>query len=201
MKDCHLADFIGYSRHELDRRGARSDDTDTFALKGDRVVPGGGVEDGNLQVLLSRKVRKSRSTQLPDGADQQPRCQLPPIRKRDSPVVCPLVKSGTPNFRSEENMIANAAFVGATLKIGVNFRLNRKHARPVRVRREGERIEMRGDITGRARINIVTPDATDRVRLFQNDEILDAALLQAMRHPDAAKAGSDDDHIKTRAGP
>src|SRR5918995_607488 len=63
------------------------------------------------------------------------------------------------------------------------------------VPRERERIEIRRDVALAARVAVRPPGAADVRAAFEHDEILDALLLEADRHPEAAEAGADDRHL------
>ena len=80
----------------------------------------------------------------------------------------------------------------AVLQVIENFRLPGVLARPVGAWLEGERIEVRFDIAGRARVVVVAPGATDAGGPFEDQLVVEAGLLQADGHADAGEAGADD---------
>ena len=66
------------------------------------------------------------------------------------------------------------------------FRLRRIEAAPIGLLREGERIEMRGNIASAAGIDVVAPGAAKIVSLLDDDEILATRHAHARAHAQAA---------------
>ena len=52
---------------------------------------------------------------------------------------------------------------------------------------------MRLDVAGAARVGVVPPGAADVLGLLQDDEVVDAGLLQLDRHAEPGEPGADDD--------
>ncbi|MNV82214.1 hypothetical protein D3C71_1759360 [compost metagenome] len=92
-------------------------------------------------------------------------------------------------------MGAQAEAVRAVFQVGADFRLGREHARPVRVRGERERIEVRLHVAGAAGVVVVAPGAAHRPRLLEDQEIFLAGLLEANGHAQAGKAAADDGDV------
>ena len=65
---------------------------------------------------------------------------------------------------------------------------------PIGIELEGERIDVAGHIAGDARIAVLAPGAADALRLFQDDEVVDALLLQLNAHADAGHARAENGH-------
>ena len=59
---------------------------------------------------------------------------------------------------------------------------------------------MRRNIALASRIDIVTPDTTDRFGPLEHDEVIDTGLAKPDGHSDAGKSGADDDDSMMRAG-
>ena len=64
--------------------------------------------------------------------------------------------------------------------------------RPVRVRRERERVEARGHVAAAARVGVVAPGAAEVVGALEQDEVLDPGLAQPYAEADAGEPGPDD---------
>ena len=57
------------------------------------------------------------------------------------------------------------------------------------------------NVASRIRVCVVAPDTSDRVSLFENDEVMPTRELEADCHADTAKAGTDNrDRVADRVG-
>lgn len=88
-------------------------------------------------------------------------------------------------------MRAQPEDVGDVLQIGPDVLLPGEGARPVGVGREGERVKVRGHITGAPGITVVPPRTPDAPGPFQDDEVGDPFAAQPHRGPQAAEPGPD----------
>src|SRR5260221_11548623 len=61
--------------------------------------------------------------------------------------------------------------------------LRRVHAAPIWIEREGEGVQVRGDITGTAWIRVIAPGPPDICRPLDHHKIFLALLLESNRHP------------------
>ena len=87
---------------------------------------------------------------------------------------------------------SNSVLLGAVVEVGADLGLGRVGPRPVALDLERERVEVRGDVAGAARIAVVVPGAADAAPLLEQDEVLEAGLLQPDGHAQPAGSGSDD---------
>ena len=78
------------------------------------------------------------------------------------------------------------------LEVGEDLRLRRVTARPVVARGERERVQVRGDVAGGARVGVRAPDPADRVAALEHGQLLEPGLAQPDRRADAAEPGADD---------
>src|SRR4029079_559954 len=69
---------------------------------------------------------------------------------------------------------------------------HRIQAVPVRIGRERERVEVRGDVALAAGIAVHEPGAADVLAALDHDEVVEPPLLQPDGHAEAAEAGADD---------
>jgi hypothetical protein len=97
------------------------------------------------------------------------------------------------DFGAKSDVRRQGVFARAMPQIGVDLRLGREGARPVRVGFEGKGIQMRRHVAGRARIAVVAPDAANVLCPLEDDEVMQPGLLEGHGHADASKARADDD--------
>ena len=83
----------------------------------------------------------------------------------------------------------------AALEVVADLGLRREHSRPLGVEGEGERVEVRLDVAGAARVVVVAPGAADGVGALQDQEVVVTRLLQAVGHGQAGEARADDDDV------
>ena len=62
---------------------------------------------------------------------------------------------------------------------------------PIGVWNEGERVEMRLHIARAARIGVIAPDAADVAGAFEDNEVVDAFLLEPDGGADSTEAAAD----------
>src|SRR6185437_6437270 len=76
-----------------------------------------------------------------------------------------------------------------------NFCLRRKTVSPIRIRHEGQRVQMRLHITSAAGIGIIAPHTPDIIGALKDYEIFKAFLLQPDRGSYTAEAAADDCYL------
>ena len=180
-------------RDELDRRGAGADDGDPLADQVDVVVPPRGVEDRPGEGPQARQVGVGRLDQAAAAADEQVGGQRaaaglePPERRR-------VVPGAAEQLGVEVQLWADAEVVADPLQVGPDLRLPAEGPRPVRVRREGERVEMAGHVAGATGIGVVAPGAADAAGPLEHHDVALARLSEPHGGPDAGEAAADHRH-------
>ena len=188
LVEVELLDVARNLWDELDGRRAGADDGDALALEVHGVVPLGGVEGGALEALEALKVRLRGNVEAADAGDEEAGGELLlAVRSLADAVpqaggLVPLSRDGA---EAETEVRADAVLVGHAFEVVADLLLGRVHLGPVRVLLERERVHMRRDITGAAGIGVLAPGARDRVGLVEDDEVLDARLLELDRCSDA----------------
>ena len=179
-------------RHELDRRGAGADDGHPLASELVLVVPAGGVEGRALEALHAGQVGVARIAQRPLGGDDDVGRELA-LGRLESPQLLVLVPVGREQVGVEADVRHHAVAVRAVAQVLEDLGLRREGARPVRVGREGERVEMRGHVAATARIGVVAPGAADVRGALEHREVELALLPELDCHAEPGEAGADDD--------
>ena len=78
--------------------------------------------------------------------------------------------------------------------------LGREGRAPVRVGREGERVDVAGHVAATARVGVLAPGAADLARPLEDDEVVAAGALQPAGHREAGEAAADDRDLDVSAG-
>jgi hypothetical protein len=169
-------------RHELDGRGTGADHGHALAAQVVVVLPQLRVEGLALEGVDAGDVRPRRAAQAAHAGDQRTGPVAAAVGHVEIPHAGDIVEGRACQRMVEADMPAHAKLVGAALQVGADFRLRREHARPVRIGRERERIQMRLHIARAARVVVVAPGAAHRVGLLEDHEIVDAVLLELDRH-------------------
>jgi hypothetical protein len=159
------------------------------------VIPLLRVERLALEILDARNRRQRRTRQAAHARHQHARGQALAVREREAPALRGLVIRGALEFVVQAQVRADVKALHAVFEIGANLRLRREHARPARVRRKRERIDVRLHVARTPGIVVVAPRAADRRRFFEDDEVGHARLPQANGHAEAGKAGADDGNV------
>src|SRR5581483_2273275 len=183
-------------RDELDGRGAGADDGHPLAGEVVVVAPAGGVEHRALEPVDARQRRNGRFGQRAGGRDEDVGLEVA-VRGLHPPAALGLAPGGGDDLVVEPDVGPDAEVAGHPLQVGLDLGLGRERPAPVGVRGEGEGVEVGRDVTGGAGIGVVPPGAADLAGPFEDDEVLDAGLLQAGGHAEAGEARPDDEH----AGP
>ena len=80
----------------------------------------------------------------------------------------------------------------AALQVGADLGLRGVRPAPLGVRRERERVEVRGDVARAAGVGVRPPGAADVVVALEHDEVVDPLLAQPDRRAQAGEARADD---------
>ena len=174
----------GDPRDELDGAGSGADHRDPLAGQLDLGVPVRRVERRTLEALQAGQARQQRPAQLAGGADQGPCAQRLAIGAAHLPFAAAGVEMGLLHLAVETDLLAQTVLVRAMPQVVEDFRLRGELARPVGLRLEGKRIEMRG-------VAVFPPATADIGGLFQDQIIVDACLSQADRQAETGEAGAN----------
>ena len=184
----------GHLRHlgdDLDRRGAGADDGDPLAAQVHVVVPAGRVEDLALEAVDAVDVGQPRLGEPAGAGDERGGGDLAAVGEPDPPVLLLLVPRGVLDGGAEAEPVEDAGPRGDLAQVGVDLGLGRERARPVRVGRERERVELARHVAGRPGVGVVAPGAADVVALLDHEEVGLAVLVELDRRAEAGEAGAD----------
>jgi hypothetical protein len=109
------------------------------------------------------------------------------------PQLVVLVEDEVLDGHAEAEPVQHAGLAGGALEVGVDLRLRAERARPVRVRREAERVELARHVAGGARVGVVAPGAADGRALVDDQEVTQAVLVELDRGAEPGEAGTDDE--------
>ena len=145
----------------------------------------------------------ARVAQRPLGGDHDVGGQLA-LRGLDPPQLRVVVPVGGDQLAVEADVRHHAVALGAVAQVVEDLGLRRERARPVRVRGERERVEVRGHVAAAAGIGVVAPGAADVRGALEHGEVELALLPQLDCHPEPREAGADDDdpmvgHVNLRS--
>src|SRR5689334_6597655 len=101
-------------------------------------------------------VRQLRLAEPALAADDEPRRDLA-LRGLHAPEAAGLVPLGALHLGPEADVRGDAVLVRALAQVVPDLRLQREQTRPLGVRRERERVEVRGNVALAARIRVVAP--------------------------------------------
>jgi hypothetical protein len=185
---------------ELDRARAGADDRDTLAGELVPGVPLHGVEGLALEVLEPGHVGIGRAVERSQGGDEHPGRDRLLAVDLDLPQLGVVVPLGARHASVQPDVAADAEAIGRAFQVGADLGLGGEGARPVGVLGEGERVEVARHVARAARIDVVPPRAADGAGLLQDDEVAQALLGEADRHPEPGEAAADDDDLVVGAG-
>src|SRR3954452_24717660 len=92
-------------------------------------------------------------------------------------------------------MRQDAELARGALQVSLDLRLRREARRPVRVGREGERVEVARHVAAAARGVVVPPSPADVGSAFKDDEVGSPGALQLDRRTEAGEPAPDDDGV------
>ena len=166
LEDVQPADPWLDLRHDLDGGRPRADHRHALALEGMVVVPAGGVEDCPLEAVYSLDVGQLGLAQRARPGDQHVGRQLAAGR-----LDAPPLDVGLPSRRGDLVAVADVSIdvmlAGDAAQVVPYLRLGRVRPAPVWVGCERERVEVRGDVAGAARVGVVAPGAPQYPRPAQ----------------------------------
>ena len=114
----------------------------------------------------------------------------------DPPALRGVVPGGLQQAAAEADVRQQPVLAGDPSQVVADLGLPGEGAGPVRVGREGQRVQVRRDVAGAARIGVVPPDAADLLLALQHGEVLAAALERVRRgQPAEARADNDDAEV------
>ena len=128
-------------------------------------------------------------------ADHVSRGDLLAVRGLDVPRVGVLVEPRPDHLGVQPDAIAHPVLVHAVLRVGLELRPRRVHARPVAALLEGELVAEGRDVDRDPRVGVPVPGAPDTVPRLEHDEVAEAGLVELDRRPDAREAGTDHDDL------
>jgi hypothetical protein len=178
---------------------ARADHRDAAPGEVDVVAPLGGVERGAFEAVEPGERRHGGHRELPAGGEQH----VGLVRAR-ARLQLPLRALGVParleHLSPRPDAVEHAVAAGDVLEVGLDLGLRRVAARPPRVGRERELVEVRRDVAGGTRVRVVVPDAADALAALEDRDVVVARAAQQRDRADAAEAAADDgDRRRSRA--
>ncbi len=131
--------------------------------------------------------------QLAGGHDDRLGLVGLPAGGLDAPAALGVREAAGGHLRAGQHQAVDPEVAGDLVEIAEDVGLRGAQPRPVAPLREGERVEVRGDVAGGARVVVVEPGATEVRGGVEDRDIAEAVLLQLDRRGDPAEAGTDDE--------
>jgi hypothetical protein len=145
-----------------------------------------------------RRSRRCRAgpgrAQRPARPDEYPGRQRLAGRRPQSPVPGRLVEGGLGDVLAEPEVVGQPELVDTGLQVLLDLRLWGVDPAPAGVRGERERVQVRRDVAGRARVRVVAPRPADAIAPVEDDEVADPGLPEPDRHADTGETAADDRH-------
>ena len=189
----HLLDDRLDAGHDLDRATARAQHGHALAGELHVVAPLGGVEGRPLEAVEPRQRRDLGHGQLAAGGEEHVGLVAAGARL-EQPAIPLLVPVRPLHLRAGAHALQHPVTLRDLLEVGLDLRPRRIAARPARVRREGELVEVRGDVAGGPRIGVVVPDAADPLAALEDRDVVVARPAQHHGGSDAAEAAAHHGH-------
>src|ERR1700735_2122376 len=186
---------MGDRGDELDRRGTRADHPDALAAQVDRVIPARRVHSRASEGVEALDLGRFGLAEHACRATHVSRGDLPAIRGLDVPRVGILVEPRPDHLGVQLDAIAHPVLIHAVLRVDLELRPRRVHARPVAALLEGELVAEGRDVDRYPWIGVPVPGAPATVPGLQHDEVAEAGLVELDRRPDAREAGTDHDDL------
>lgn len=164
------------------------------------MVPLLGMEDLALEVLQAIEAWIGRGGQAAHAGNHGVRGVMVALGVMQVPEALPLVPGQFADLGVQQGLFLQAVFFPALLQIGADFRLAGEHPRPLRVRFEGEGIDVGLHVAGAARVVVDSPGAADAGVLFEDQEVVLAFLAETDRHPQPGETGADDGDLAVPGG-
>ncbi len=147
---------------ELDRARARADHGDAPPAQVVVVVPLRRVEDRALELVDARDLGDRRLVQRAGAPDDHTGADGGAVGEPERPAPARPLRGG--DLGAVPDAGAQPVAVGDVLEVGADLGLRGELAAPVRVGREGERVEVRLHVAGAAGVGVVAPGAAERRR-------------------------------------
>ena len=146
--------------------------------------------------LDARDLRDRRLVQLTGGEHDRVGLELLTLGGGDAPAAALLIPPARRDGAAGSDQPLHATGLGDLAQVVVDLLLGRAQPRPVAPLGEGERIQVAGNVAGRARVAVVEPRAAEVRAALEDREPLDPMAQQLYRRGDTAEAGADDDHLQ-----
>ncbi|MCY1501190.1 hypothetical protein D9M68_352570 [compost metagenome] len=192
LVEVELADLLLDLRDELDGRGTGADHRHALAAQVVVMVPLLGVEHRALELLQAVEPGNRRGGQGAHAGHHELRAVAVAEGVLEVPQLRALVPAQLGDLGAQQGLVLQAVFLPAAFQVALDFRLLGEHPRPLRVRLEGEGIQVRLHVAAAARVVVDPPGAADAGFLLDQQEIVLALLFQADGHAEAGKAAADD---------
>ncbi len=111
------------------------------------------------------------------------------------PVLVVFIPRSVQQFAVPLNVGKDTKALRAVAQIVPDLALGRVHAAPARIEREGEGVQVRGDVAGAARVRVVAPGPPDICRTLDHHKVLLAVLLESNSHPKAGEPRPQNGHM------
>ena len=152
------------------------------------------MDDLALEGVETRDVRQAGVGEVP-GARDQPASRVGPARSPHRPPLGLGVPARFEHVRPEAQVRGEALVLGEANEVVLDLRARRVEARPLRVRREREAVEVARDVARGARVGVVPPGPADLLGAVQDEEVLAAVTPQLGAHAEAGESGADDEDL------
>src|SRR3954451_2868900 len=186
---------------DLHRRRAGPDDRDPLVRQVHAVVPAGGVHHDPCVVVDARDIGFLRLGEHAGRADDVAGGERLAVGRLEAPDVVVLVEDRTLDPPPQPQPRAQAVLVDQILRVGLQLVARRVDARPVRALVEGELVAERRDVDGDARIRVPVPGPADALSLLDDDEVVEAGLVEFDGRADAGEPGPDHDDLVVGGSP
>ena len=149
--------------------------------------------------LYTGEVRQFGQVQSAIAEDDVPGIALLAILEMRAPDSLLVLELEPDEFPSLPEVTTQAETVHTPLEIGLDFRTRRVLARPVRVWRKGKTVQVRGHITGGARVGVLPPGSPDTTAFLHDKEVGDAGIQEFLAGTDASEARSHHQNVQNPA--
>lgn len=167
------------------------------ALRRMLVVPLGRMEDAPREAVQTGDIGSGRFAERPESTDEHA-CRPCSLGGRHQPPRLRVVPARVHYLVAEADPVADTELVGAVVEVGLDLRLQWVEPGPVRIRREGKRVQRRRNIALSTGVGVHVPRSTDRVVTFEDEEVLAPLLLESNRGAEPAEPGPDDRDVDHR---
>jgi hypothetical protein len=188
-------------RHNLDRAAPGPDHRDALSRDIDIVTPARRMKSGASKAREPRDRRHARDRKLPTSTDRD----VDDVRARaclQRPSGALIVPAGAGDLRAGADPPQHPVPPCDLLDVSLDLGLGRVAARPARIWRERELVQVRRDVAGRTRICVLVPDAAEPRLPLEHRDVAVARPLQHDRCADTPEscAHDGDRGVAGRAG-